>query len=166
MKEDDFDETEKTGIEPIDSRLQWLEQQQHQPPPRFDMPQQPTRLQNPGANQSFPSMGDPMRDLNAIDSQFSLMSISSAIHGDSKPQQQQDSRNFNDSSGTKGSDVLLGIAGRRSIMSGLSRMSDRTDMNSLFADLERKLETSSFPSIAMSEVSGIDGQQQEDLLFE
>jgi hypothetical protein len=52
------------------------------------------------------------------------------------------------------------LGSRRSIMSGLSRSSDA---NSMFSDLSRKIGNISTQSIAMSEISGIEEGNQEDL---
>ena len=51
----------------------------------------------------------------------------------------------------------LGVGSRRSLMSGLSKISDHS-VNSIFSDITKKLGSTSISnrSVAMSEVSGID----------
>ena len=53
-------------------------------------------------------------------------------------------------------DVANVFESRRSLMSGLSRISDTSDVNSIFSDLSRKIGNVSTRSIAMSEISGMD----------
>lgn len=55
------------------------------------------------------------------------------------------------------------LGSRRSLMSGLSRISGSSDALSMFSDLSRKIGNISTQSIAMSEVSGIEEGNQEDL---
>ena len=50
---------------------------------------------------------------------------------------------------------------RRSIMSGMSRISDTSDMNSIFSDLSRKIGNVSTRSIAMSELSIMDDRMDD-----
>lgn len=60
-------------------------------------------------------------------------------------------------------DVVANIMeSRRSLMSGLSRISDTSDMNSIFSDLSRKIGNVSTRSIAMSEISVMDEQDRLD----
>jgi hypothetical protein len=65
----------------------------------------------------------------------------------------------------------LGVGSRRSLMSGLSRISDHS-ANSVFSDLSKKLGSTSISnrSIAMSEVSGIDeeddGSDQDEFHYD
>lgn len=49
-----------------------------------------------------------------------------------------------------------GVGSRRSLMSGLSKISDSSDVNSIFSDLSKKIGNVSTRSIAMSEFSNID----------
>jgi hypothetical protein len=51
---------------------------------------------------------------------------------------------------------------RRSLMSGLSRISDASEVNSLFSDLSKKIGNVSTRSMAMSEISGIDAQLRDE----
>jgi len=57
---------------------------------------------------------------------------------------------------------VLGGGSRHSIMSGLSRISDNSEVNSIFSDLSKKIGNVSTRSIAMSEISGIDDAIEED----
>ena len=57
----------------------------------------------------------------------------------------------------------LGLGSRRSLMSGLSKISDHSG-NSLFSDLSKKIGSTNIStrSMAMSEVSGIDELDETD----
>jgi hypothetical protein len=57
----------------------------------------------------------------------------------------------------------MGLGSRRSLMSGLSRISDHS-VNSVFSDLTKKLGSTSISnrSVAMSEVSGVDEEDEDD----
>ncbi|CAB9516792.1 expressed unknown protein [Seminavis robusta] len=100
------------------------------------------------------SIGDGMPDFHMVESQLSLYSNLSGMTGtDSK------TKSLGDTSGDKkpaGSDMLGGAGSRHSIMSGLSRISDTSEVHSIFSDLSRKIGNVSTRSIAMSEISGID----------
>lgn len=53
---------------------------------------------------------------------------------------------------------------RRSLMSGLSRISDASDVHSIFSDLSRKIGNVSTRSIAMSEISVMDNEEMQNEL--
>ena len=76
-----------------------------------------------------------------------------SAHGESKE---------NSKDGTIGSEYI-GVGSRRSLMSGLSRISDSSDVQSIFSDLSKKIGNVSTRSIAMSEISGIEEEYQEEL---
>lgn len=110
------------------------------------------------------STGDGMPDFHMVESSLSLYSnLSGMTGGESK-------RNMN---GTQAdgetkkppSDLLGGGGSRHSIMSGLSRISDTSEVQSIFSDLSRKVgnfSNVSTRSIAMSEISGIDEYRAGD----
>lgn len=113
-----------------------------------------------GASAHSSSMGDGMPDFHMVESQLSLYSNLSGMTGnDSKTK-----ASFGDDTAGTGSSKksfpggdLLGAAGsRHSIMSGLSRISDASEVHSIFSDLSKKIGNVSTRSIAMSEISGIE----------
>lgn len=55
----------------------------------------------------------------------------------------------------------MGSGSRRSIMSGLSRISDTSVDHSIFSDLSRKIGNVSTRSLAMSEISAMDTQDRD-----
>jgi hypothetical protein len=95
-----------------------------------------------------------MSDINMVESNLSLMSdfsnyagkVPGRGHGgiDSK---EDGLPNFSDHSN--------GIGSRRSLMSGLSRISDTTGINSVFSDLSKKVSNSSTRSMTMSDFGDI-----------
>jgi hypothetical protein len=93
---------------------------------------------------------DGMPDFQMVDSALSLMSNFSG-HG---------SKNNQDGIPSL-SDHSNGLGSRRSLMSGLSRISD-SGVNSVFSDLSKKIPNSSYRSIAMSECSDIQEAFNED----
>eukprot|EP00980_Cylindrotheca_fusiformis_P026070 scaffold15305_cov126-Cylindrotheca_fusiformis.AAC.8 len=93
---------------------------------------------------------DGMPDVQMVESNLSLMSNFSS-HGGSK---QDGIPSFSDHSN--------GLGSRRSLMSGLSKISDTSGVNSVFSDLSKKISNSSSRSIAMSEFSDIQEAFNED----
>ncbi|KAL3938333.1 MAG: hypothetical protein SGARI_001780 [Bacillariaceae sp.] len=118
----------------------------------------PASSRNTGQSQR--SINDGMPDIHMVDSQFSLLSNLSghgskhhtmdySAHGESK-------ENSKDS--TIGSEYI-GVGSRRSLMSGMSKMSGHSDHLNPFSDMSKKLggaTNHSVRSIAMSEISGIE----------
>ena len=99
------------------------------------------------------SVGDGMPDFHMVESQLSLYSnLSGMTGGDSKRQMADGGEAKRPPPG----DMLGGAGSRHSIMSGLSRISDTSEVHSIFSDLSRKIGNVSTRSIAMSEISGID----------
>jgi hypothetical protein len=114
-----------------------------------------------GSNRSLGGGGEDMPDSHMVDSTFSLLSNLSGANG-----KQQDPNNaLPKGSGQAGKikEEYMVVGSRRSLMSGLSRISDQSDVNSIFSDLSRKIGNVSTRSIAMSEISGIEEGYQEDL---
>jgi hypothetical protein len=93
---------------------------------------------------------DGMPDIHMVDSTFSLLSNVSG-HG-------KDALASYSNHGMKESEHSVGLGSRRSLMSGLSKISDSSDAAiSVFSDLSKKFGPNvSTRSIAMSEVSGIE----------
>jgi hypothetical protein len=114
---------------------------------------------NRNADQSQQSMNDGMPDIHMVDSQFSLLSNLSghgskhhnmdySAHGESK-------ENTKESIGSE----YIGVGSRRSLMSGLSKMSSHSDHLNPFSDMSKKIggmTNHSVRSVAMSEISGIE----------
>lgn len=69
--------------------------------------------------------------------------------------------NFGDS--LKREEFIMALESRRSLLSGLSKISDSSDVMSFISDLSKKIGNVSTRSIATSEISGIEEQFQEDL---
>mmetsp|Transcript_110039 Transcript_110039/g.164687 ORF Transcript_110039/g.164687 Transcript_110039/m.164687 type:complete len:571 (+) Transcript_110039:101-1813(+) len=126
------------------------------------------------------SVGDGMPDIHMVDSNFSLMSNLSnhaagmetmSNHGMATSRHRvasaHDTTNglgsFSDH-GMKDSDnYSVGLGSRRSLMSGLSRISDHSNTNSVFSDLSKKIGTnSSSRSVAMSEISGAFRENEDE----
>lgn len=106
---------------------------------------------------------DGMPDIHMVDSQFSLMSNISGHEKRSDPLKYSDhGMKFSDHQPSEYANVF---GSRRSLMSGLSRISDSSDMNSIFSDLSKKIAGTNIStrSIAMSDVSGIEEGDHEDL---
>ena len=87
---------------------------------------------------------DGMPDIHLVESNPSL--LSNASGGSDRPE----------TNGAKIPDVANIFESRRSMMSGLSRISDASEVNSIFSDLSRKIGNISTRSIAMSEMSNMD----------
>jgi hypothetical protein len=114
---------------------------------------------NRNADQSQQSINDGMPDIHMVDSQFSLLSNLSghgskhhtmdySLHGEAK-------ENTKESIGSE----YIGVGSRRSLMSGMSKMSGHSDHLNPFADMSRKIggmTNHSVRSVAMSEISGIE----------
>lgn len=107
---------------------------------------------------------DGMPDINMVDSQFSLMSnMSGKRDGGADALGRFSNHGMARDSDIAPSDgYVFGVGSRRSLMSGLSRISDTSDANSIFSDLSRKIGNVSTRSIAMSEISGIEEGFHED----
>ena len=92
-------------------------------------------------------MNDWVPNINMVDSQRSFFS------GLSNPKSQAQ---FGGGGGGFGADTVT-VGSRRSLMSGLSKIDDSGDMQSIFSDLSKKAgHISSNRSVAMSEFSGLD----------
>ena len=90
---------------------------------------------------------DGMPDIHLVESSPSLFSgMSGGSNSDKKMDMVPDVANVFES--------------RRSIMSGLSRISDTSEVNSIFSDLSKKIGNVSTRSIAMSEISDMDGRDE------
>lgn len=137
-------------------------------------------ISNPslGAERSLGTEGTPSDLYNTmLDSQFSLMSNLSAGNGTGSSLSK---RMTMESAGRPGSmfrdpvtnvsdnhkreDYIMALESRRSLMSGLSKISDSSDVQSMFSDLSKKIGNVSTQSIAMSEISGIEEEYQGDAL--
>ena len=95
---------------------------------------------------------DGMPDVTLVDSQPSLFSDISSSHHFHQLKKPNDVP-----------DVVANIfESRRSVMSGLSRISDTSEGNSIFSDLSKKIGDVSTRSLAMSEISNMDGVDTED----
>ena len=104
------------------------------------------------------SLGDGMPDFHMVESQLSLYSnLSGMTGGDSKRQMAE-----GEAKRPPPGDMLAGAGSRHSIMSGLSRISDASEVHSIFSDLSRKIGNVSTRSIAMSEISGIEAYRGTD----
>jgi hypothetical protein len=118
----------------------------------------PTSSKNHGQSQL--SVNDGMPDIHMVDSQFSLLSNLSG-HG-SKHHSMDYSAHGETKENTKDVTTIgseyIGVGSRRSLMSGLSKMSGHSDHLNPFADMSKKLGATnhSIRSIAMSEISGIE----------
>lgn len=132
---------------------------------RFDRRRFFAKMKNgrPGSNrnagQSQPSINDGMPDIHMVDSQFSLLSNLSG-HG-SKHHTMDYSAHGESKEHTKESigSEYIGVGSRRSLMSGLSRMSGHSDHLNPFSDMSKKIggmTNHSVRSVAMSEISGIE----------
>lgn len=135
-----------------------------------------------GRTNSQKSDADGMPDIHMVDSQFSLLSNLSG-HGNSRHDRNalsnlsghglsnMSGHGLSNLSGhglsnLSGHDNMMmdpmGLGSRRSLMSGLSRISDHS-VNSVFSDLTKKLGSTSISnrSVAMSEVSGVDEEEDD-----
>jgi len=95
---------------------------------------------------------DGMPDVHMVDSTLSLMSNFSSQGGSKNNQEGIPSL----------SDHSIGVGSRRSLMSGLSKISDTSGIQSVFSDLSKKISNSSSRSISMSEFSDIQEAFNED----
>jgi len=104
---------------------------------------------------SMHSTGDGMPDFHMVESQLSLYSNLSGMTGNESKRAM-----------APGVDLLGGAGSRHSIMSGLSRISDTSEVKDIFSDLSKtigKIDKNSTRSIAMSEISGIDNYRGGDI---
>jgi len=99
---------------------------------------------------------DGMPDIHMVDSQFSLLSNVSAGNSVKQGGTAGRTAGFRDDHG-------LTLESRRSLMSGLSKISDSSDIHSIFSDLSKKIGNVSMRSIPMSEISGVEEGYQEGL---
>lgn len=111
-------------------------------------------------NRSSASLGvdDGMPDIHMVGSTFSLLSNIS-----SNQDMKSDDMNISSRSVQKLRDDHMVLGSRRSLMSGLSKISDSTDAHSMFSDLSRRFANISTQSIPTSEISGVEEGNQEDL---
>ncbi len=145
---------------------------------KMKLAKQPT-----GRSLSSRSDQDGMPDIHMVDSQFSLFSNLSG-HGSRHERNglsnlsghglsnmsghgisNLSGHGLSSTSSGNGDSMMmdpLGVGSRRSLMSGLSRISDHS-VNSVFSDLSKKLGSTSISnrSVAMSEVSGIDEEDDD-----
>lgn len=105
---------------------------------------------------------DGMPDINMVDSNFSLMSNMSGKRDSGADALGRFSNHGMGRDADIAPSDYIGVGSRRSLMSGLSRISDTSDANSIFSDLSRKIGNVSTRSIAMSEISGIEEGFHED----
>jgi len=112
------------------------------------------------SNRSIASLGfdDGMPDIHMVGSTFSLLSNIS-----SNQDMKVDDLNLSSRSVQKLREDHMVLGSRRSLMSGLSKISDTTDAHSMFSDLSRKFANISMQSIPTSEISGIEEGRREDL---
>jgi hypothetical protein len=114
---------------------------------------------NRNTDQSQQATNDGMPEIHMVDSQFSLLSNLSG-HG-SKHLAMDFSAHTEKKENTKDSigSEYIGVGSRRSLMSGLSRMSNHSDHLNPFFDMSKKIggiTNHSVRSVAMSEISGIE----------
>lgn len=127
---------------------------------------------------------DGMPDIHMVDSNHSLLStlsnhgmsnhgMSMSNHGLSRSRHRHGSKHegadglpgFSDHAMNDGDNYSMGLGSRRSLMSGLSRISDHsTGAFSVFSDLSKKVgaQNTSTRSIAMSEISGPFRDKEDD----
>ena len=107
---------------------------------------------------------DGMPDVQMVESNMSLMSnfsnggfnISShgGVGGGGSSKHESTLPTFSDHS--------FGVGSRRSLMSGLSKISDTSGVNSIFSDMSKKISAGSTRSMAMSEITGIEEEDDDD----
>jgi hypothetical protein len=117
------------------------------------------------------SIGDGMPDIHMVDSQYSLLSNLSG-HGSRHHVVTRDMDFSSHGVPVGGGEAkesigseFIGVGSRRSLMSGLSRMSGHSDVNNPFSDMSKKIGSTNISSrsIAMSEISGIEEGFAEDM---
>ena len=136
------------------------------PSNRFDrrrffakMKARPGSTRNTG--HSTRSINDGMPDIHMVDSTFSLLSNLSG-HGSRHHSNMDVSahREAKESHKESMGSEYIGVGSRRSLMSGMSKLSNHSDhLNNPFADMSKKLSgmtNHSVRSVAMSEISGIE----------
>jgi len=111
------------------------------------------------------SRSDGMPDVQMVESNISLMSDFSN-HASNHA---RSNNSYGGGPGPKDKDLMpsfsdhsIGVGSRRSLMSGLSRISDTSGINSVFSDMSKKFSNTSTRSIAMSEFSDIQEAFNED----
>lgn len=109
------------------------------------------------------SLGDGMPDIHMVESSMSVYSnLTSASGTTDQPSKLPEEFTANKSNILSASKSNFFSESRLSMMSGLSRISDNSEVQSIFSDLSRKIGNVSTRSIAMSEISGIEEQDRED----
>jgi hypothetical protein len=98
------------------------------------------------------SLGDGMPDIHLVESNPSLLSNMSAHSSDHQRV------------ATMPENIANIFESRRSLMSGLSRISDTSDVHSIFSDLSKKIGNVSTRSIAMSEISNFEEEVDPDTI--
>mmetsp|Transcript_38442 Transcript_38442/g.57170 ORF Transcript_38442/g.57170 Transcript_38442/m.57170 type:complete len:153 (-) Transcript_38442:213-671(-) len=105
-------------------------------------------------NASNKSLGDGMPDIHLVESNPSIFSNMSSV--DDEDGGETKVKTMSKKKSVTVPDVANVFESRRSLMSGLSKISDTSEMNSIFSDLSRKIGNVSTRSIAMSEISHMD----------
>jgi len=135
------------------------------------------RANSPRSLSSQRSITDGMPDIHMVDSQYSLLSNLSA-HGSKHSRHRGQSAVDMDISkhGLAKKDSIgseyIGVGSRRSLMSGLSKLSGHSsDINNTFSNMSKKItstnHTISSRSLTMSEFSGVDEEfAEEDFSFD
>jgi hypothetical protein len=130
---------------------------------------QPTSNRNNQHSQH--SIGDGMPDIHMVDSQYSLLSNLSG-HGSRHHAVTRDMDFSSHGAAGGGGEAkesigseFIGVGSRRSLMSGLSRISGHSDVNNPFSDMSKRIGGNNISnrSIAMSEISGIEEGFAEDM---
>jgi hypothetical protein len=112
-----------------------------------------------------------------LGSQFSLLSNLSVGNGTKQDGSSLSKRTIGETTGKQGpilrdpnfsenlkrDDFIMALESRRSLMSGLSKISDSSDAQSMFSDLSKKIGNVSTRSMAMSEISGVEEVFEEEL---
>jgi hypothetical protein len=99
---------------------------------------------------------DGMPAIHLVESTQSVLSNMSGVGDDSKPAASDQYQVPGAASSTRAvGDIYL--ESRRSLMSGLSRISDHSEVQSIFSDLSRKIGNVSTRSIPMDEISIMEG---------
>lgn len=126
-----------------------------------------TKTARNSQERSSPYITDSMPDINMVNSQFSL--LSNLSKHDSKHSTTMDISIRGANKESMGSEYI-GVGSRRSLMSGLSKLSGHSDINNVFSNMSKKIggTNHSTRSIALSEFSGIDEEEfaEDDFDFD
>lgn len=146
------------GVPPGDRRKHFARMKYSRPPSGRSNPTGAPGGNNNGSHRQMYSSNkqlyasnkslDGMPDFYPVESNQSLYSTVSAIENTTM-------------NGTGPDAVASVFESRRSIMSGMSKISDHSDMNSIFSDLSKKIGNVSTRSIAMSELSIMDDRMED-----